>query len=281
MVNQKIKDKILFFQRNEISEYFIYRDLARAASPENQRILEEIAEQELRHSQALRQMSGQATRPDRLKIVFYSFLARFFGLAFGLKLMERGERLAQKNYLTDPEFAFLLKDEEEHERKVLALLSSQKLRYAGSMVLGLNDALVELTGVLAGLTLAFGQTKIIAAAGLITGLAASLAMAASEFLSVKEDGQGQALTAGLITGVSYVLTVGLLILPYFIFSSPLTALAFSLTVAFLIIVVFNFYLAVAKDLSFKKKFLQMLLITSAVALVNFLLGTLIKNFFNL
>ena len=47
------------------------------------------------------------------------------------------------------------------------------------MVLGLNDALVELTGTIAGLTFVLTNTTLIAMAGIITGIAATLSMAAS------------------------------------------------------------------------------------------------------
>jgi VIT1/CCC1 family predicted Fe2+/Mn2+ transporter len=79
------------------------------------------------------------------------------------------------------------KDEKEHERKLINLIGEERLKYVGSMVLGLNDALVELTGALAGFTLAFRNTRLIAMAGFITGIAASLSMAASEYLSTKSE----------------------------------------------------------------------------------------------
>ena len=44
------------------------------------------------------------------------------------------------------------------------------------MVLGMNDAMVEMTGTLAGLTLAMQNTRLIALSGLITGIAATLSM---------------------------------------------------------------------------------------------------------
>ena len=56
---------------------------------------------------------------------------------------------------------------------------------------GLNDALVELTGALAGLTFAFKDSRTIALAGLITGISASFSMAASDYLSNKADDDGK------------------------------------------------------------------------------------------
>ena len=44
----------------------------------------------------------------------------------------------------------MLSREEEHERELIALIDEERLRDMGSVVLGLNDALVEFTGMLAG-----------------------------------------------------------------------------------------------------------------------------------
>ena len=70
--------------------------------------------------------------------------------------MEKGEEEAQVTYKKIahevPEAKSIIKDEDEHEAKLIALINEERLKYIGSIVLGLNDALVELTGVLAGLT---------------------------------------------------------------------------------------------------------------------------------
>ena len=99
----------------------------------------------------------------------------------------------------------------------------------GSMVLGLNDALVELTGALAGFSLALQNTRIVALTGMITGIAASLSMAASEYLSTKsEKGGKNPVKASIYTGIAYVITVIALIMPFIFISQPLTALAVTL-----------------------------------------------------
>ena len=111
------------------------------------------------------------------------------------------------------------------------------------MVLGLNDALVELTGALAGLTLALRNTRLVALTGSITGIAAALSMAASEYLSTREEGADPSKSpakAALYTGVAYSLTVLALILPYLLISNPFVCLALTLSAAILIIAVFNF-----------------------------------------
>jgi len=161
---------------------------------------------------------------------------------------------------------------------LLELLNEETLIYAGSVVLGLNDALVELTGALAGLTLAFSDVKIIALSGLITGIAASLSMAASEYLSTSsEESEKHPVKAAVYTGIAYILTVALLILPYLLLDNALLALAITISISIVIIALFNFYISVAKNEPFGRRFAEMAGISLGVAAFSFLLGFLIRN----
>jgi VIT1/CCC1 family predicted Fe2+/Mn2+ transporter len=150
-----------------------------------------ILEDELKHHNFLKSITKEEVKPNKSKIFFYILLCKIFGLAFSLRFMESKEEDAQGIYeelsKTYPNAINIKKDEEEHERKLINILNDEKLNYAGSIVLGLNDALVELTGTLAGLTFAFANTSIIGITGLIMGIAASMSMAASGYLSSKEE----------------------------------------------------------------------------------------------
>jgi VIT1/CCC1 family predicted Fe2+/Mn2+ transporter len=147
----------------------------------------------------------------------------------------------------------------------------------GSIVLGLNDALVELTGALAGLTFALQNASLIALAGLITGIAASFSMAASEYLSMKSEGETQrALKAALYTGAAYIVTVILLVIPYLVLANYFISLGVTLSVAVLIILFFNYYVSVAKDLDFRRRFLEMAGVSLGVAAFSFGVGYLIR-----
>ena len=85
----------------------------------------------------------------------------------------------------------------------------------GSIVLGISDALIEMTGVLAGLTFALKDLKLVALSGLVTGIAASLSMGASEFLSKRAESRDSLpIKAAFYTLASYLFVVILLISPY-------------------------------------------------------------------
>jgi len=180
-----------------------------------------------------------------------------------------------------PEARNILENEENHERELIALIDEERLKYVGSVVLGLNDALVEFTGTLAGLTFAIQNTQIIAVAGLIMGVAASLSMGASEYLSQRSDGgTTDPFRASVYTGATYLATVALLILPYLILGSPYHALVFTLAGAVLVIFLFTFYISVAKDLPFRRRFGEMLLISLGIAAISFVIGILIRMVLN-
>ena len=270
-------------RRNEITEYYIYSKLAKLnKSEENRKVLDNIAGDEKRHAEILSAYVSGPAKPKKGKIRFYIFLARFLGLTFALKLMENGEDKAQATYAKAggeiPELKAIIADEDKHENELLNMLQEDRIRYISSIVLGLNDALVELTGALAGLTFALRNTRLIAMAGLITGIAASFSMAASEYLSNRAEGESaEAGKSALYTGIAYIITVALLILPYLLFGNYLLCLGITLAVAILIIFFFNFYISVAKDFNFKRRFLEMASLSLGVAGLSFGIGALVRT----
>ena len=281
-LTEEIRRKIKVFQGIEITEHEIYKRLVNTInSPENAKIVAQIAEDELRHYQGLKMYSGQDVPPNWLTMWTFYLISRIFGFTFGIKLMERSEKGVQKDYdeiiAAVPEVATFKHEEQIHEEKLVAMLDEERLRYAGSIVLGLNDALVELTGALAGLTLALQNEKLIALSGLITGIAASMSMAASEYLSTRsEKTDKHPVRAAIYTGIAYISTVILLVLPYLLFENYYLDLGIALTTAVIIIAVFNYYISVAKDESFRARFLEMAGLSLSVALFSFIIGYFIR-----
>ncbi len=282
-LSEDIHKKVILFQQTEITEYHIYKRLAKhIRSKENASILDQIAEDELRHYNGWKQYTKEEVSPRWFYVWFYYLVSITFGFTFGVKLMEMGEQAAQKNYASVskevPEAAKYEQEEDQHEKKLVEMLDEERLQYAGSVVLGLNDALVELTGALAGLTLALQNTKLIALSGLITGIAASMSMAASEYLSTRsEKTSKEPVRAAIYTGIAYIFTVSLLVLPYLLIENYYIDLAITMTIAVLIIAVFNYYISVAKGESFKARFLEMAGLSLGVATFSFIIGFFIRK----
>lgn len=280
-VDRKSSPNVLMkMQRAEMTEYIVYSRLAKL-DEKNSEVLSKIAKDELSHYKKLKIVTQADVTPSWWKVILYLLLVRLFGLTFTLKLMERNEERAQYKYSEVGQIE-LLRDEEEHEKLLLALIDEEKIEYIGSMVLGLNDALVELTGALAGLTLAIQKSKIVALSGIITGLAAALSMSASDYLSRKsEGGNKKPLRSALYTGIAYLFTVLFLVFPYLLIDRPMISLFWTIVNAVLVIFLFTFFVSVVKEQNFKKNFLEMFSISMGVAAVSFFIGLIARKFFNI
>ena len=271
-------------QRNELTESVIYEKIAAfAGGEENKKTLLRLAREERAHYEIWKKYTGLEMKPERWKVLKFTLLARILGFTFAVKLMERGEEGAQEEYALlaqeVEESIQIRQQEEEHEQALLAMLDEERLQYVGSMVLGLNDALVELTGSLAGFTFAMQNTRLIALSGLIIGISATFSMASSEFLAARSEGRSDALKSCTYTGIAYLITVVALVLPYLLLGTGqyITALICMIAVVVLIIAGFTYYTSVAMDQPFRSRFLEMAGISIGVAVVSFVVGILAKQ----
>jgi len=278
-----LEKSVLIAQKEEITGYTIYNKLAESEKdPHNAQLFRDIAKQEMMHYKMLKNISGKDVEPSRFNTLKSYLITKAFGLTFGVKLMEKNEQKAQKAYSElESHYPFITQireDEEKHEHQLIEMINEEKLKYVGSIVLGLNDALVELTGALAGLTFALQNSRLTALAGLVTGIAATFSMAASEYLSSKSEGEEDALKSATYTGIAYLITVAMLVAPYLLLDNGYMALGCMIAIAIFIIFIFNYYISIAKDLNFKKRFLEMATISISVAGFSFLLGFVLKQF---
>jgi len=181
-----------------------------------------------------------------------------------------------------PEALEIAEEENRHEAQLIDMIEEQRLEYVGAMTLGLNDALVELSGSLAGFTLALQDPKLVAMVGLITGIAASLSMGSTGYLASKAEKTSRSpVKSGLYTGSAYIFTVAVLILPYLLLSNVLIAPAVMICNVIIVILVFNFYISVAQDLSFTKRFSEMAMLSIGIAAVSFGIGFLMRQVFGI
>jgi len=281
-------NKALKQQQNEMDDFTIYSMLSLSdKNKSNQTIFRKIAKEEQGHYTYLKTYTHQELQPRRYVVLFYLFLSKIVGISFTLKFLEGREEGAKAFYkeliLTDPKAQEIYEQEIHHEIELIDMLHDKKLLYAGAIVLGMNDALVELTGTLSGIALAFDKSVVVGVTGLIMGIAASLSMAGSAYLESKENvgDDVNPLTYSLYTGVSYILTTAILVAPFFIFEKISIAIVWMFGSALVAIFLYNFYISVAKDLSFWKRVREMSYITFGVALISFGIGYVVKHYFGI
>ena len=279
-----LMDIALKFQQNEITEREVYLRLSEK-DKKNKELLKSIADDEYSHYKFWKKITGRDVSPDKRKIRKYLLISKIFGVTFAIKMMEMGEGEAQSEYSKlkgkVEGIESLIEDEIKHERALISMIKEEKIEYVGSMVLGLNDALVELTGALAGLSFALQNTRLIGVVGLITGLAAAMSMASSEYLSRKSEKFDKPGKAATYTGFAYLLTVILLIIPYFITDIYYFALFGTLSLGVFAIFIFTFFVSVVNELSFKRMFSEMVAMSFGIAGISFMIGVLMRAIFGI
>ena len=279
---------MLSFQRDEINSAAIYSHFAKCSKDKkNCAVLHQIAQDEAHHANTWKQYTKKEIRPNMFKVWWFRVLTYVLGYTFVIKLLElheyEGIKGLEQLKKEIPEVEQIINDEKKHEKQLIEMLDEERLNYIGAMVLGLNDALVELTGAIAGLTFVLMNTTLIAMSGVITGIAATLSMAASNYLAERADGNPKALKASFYTGIAYLITVVCLVLPYLLFPNDMyfAALICMIAIVIFLVFVFNFYIAIVRSEAFWPKFLEMSAISLSVALISFLIGLIAKTMFGI
>ena len=285
--SKELRKQALSSLQDEANGVAIYAFMAKREAkkhPENAKILTQMSSDEGKHYAMWKEMTGEDRKP---RIALLKFITVVMGFTFVVKRMQKGEKLGQEAYeelqKQVPEAASMLDDERHHEKELYAMLDEERLHYVGAMVLGLNDALVELTGAITGVTFSVMDCKYIALTGIVTGIAATLSMMASNYLAESAEGHKDALKSSLYTGAAYIVTVAILVLPYLLFMNGGTLgylYAFIIMIAEVIFEIgfFNFYISVAQEKPFFKHFLLMVSISMGVAAISYGIGILAKTF---
>ena len=160
---------LLTLQRDETTLCEVYRRLAGLEKdPVRRRTLLRIMQDERRHCEVLRSRTGRTVTPDPKRVLWYVGMVRVLGRAFVVRQMEQCEKGTAASYSRYPEreeFVRIASEERRHGEELTTLAGGMRLCYISSVVLGLNDALVEFTGALAGFTLALNEPRLPAPSG--------------------------------------------------------------------------------------------------------------------
>jgi VIT1/CCC1 family predicted Fe2+/Mn2+ transporter len=273
---------------DELLDFTLYERLSKRTS-KNQAFSENLSQlsaTEKRHFEFWKKyIPDQEPRFSRAKLYLVLFFYRVFGITFAIRYLERHEAKTIKEYKSveklipaedKPEFDAVIRDEEEHEREFSSRVESSAVRYISFVVLGLADALVEISGIHAGSLGIYDVTEIAGLAGIIAGGAASLAMASAAFAQAKQGFQGSARLSAVYTGVSYFVTAVILAAPYFVTKAMADALGVSLTLAVIILALATYYSSVISGKPFLREFTEILVILFGATIALYLFGSFIR-----
>ena len=283
-----LKKELIKIQNKEITEHIIYKELSENAKGSNSEVLKQISEDELRHYNEWQEYTKTDIKPNRFRIIKYLIISQIFGLMFMMKLLEGNEEKAQINYQKIskelPKTKQIINEEIKHEKLLIEMIDEKRLNYLSSIISGLNDAMIELAGELAGFTFALQNPALIGFAGLIAGIAQFLSSSASEielFLTERTIENRKAIKKSFLEGSIYLITVFFLIIPFFIVNNPFIAMGIAGFNSFLIIILFTYYVSVVKELSLKKLFSITILVTLGIGALSFIIGWIVKTVLNL
>ena len=279
---------------DEFTDYTIYKYLAEhEQSQDLKRILERLAEEEYKHYLFWKRLLGRDCRVEtgRNKLRGILLMRRLLGLTFTLKFLERHEEdviRAYRDYLkylddeeARKELESIIRDEEEHESSLIGSIEETVVKYLSFIVLGLADAIVEITGVHAGFLGATSRTIMAGIAGLIVGLSAAISMASAAYLQAKSDPTRDPVRSALMTGMGYIGAVILLAAPYFVAQHMLVAFTISLVLGLLLIAFFTYYSAIVFDRSFTREFIESASLMLGTAFASYVFGDVIGSYFGI
>ncbi len=282
-LKNEIKVLIIEAQRNEVTEYHIYKSLARQARDlSNKKLLEQIAAEELEHYRFWMSY-GDEVDPKWWKVNLYIFLSRIFGFVFALKLMERNEQIAEKKYLAIskviPEVEKLAGDEKGHEKILLNMVSDTRLKGMGAWMISVNLVIFSLILLIYSLSVFLQNAKALAPIGMISILAVALAdLFGTLFLRNSQSIHKDQVKKGLFRFVSGIVTGGVILIPFSLSQDVLEALILSTAIALMVSLLLNYQFAVVSDQKGYKRiariFLVFLLVVTVGLIVGFVLGQL-------
>ena len=274
---------------DEYADFTLYDRLAKRVDDNSSfaEALRQLSTTEKKHYEFWKKyIPDEEPKFSKAKLYLVLLLQTIFGLTFAVRYLERHESVVIRQYKSVAEiipaedraaFKEIIADEEQHEKEFRKRVESSAVSYISFVVLGLADALVEITGIHAGSLGIYNSTEIAGLAGIIAGGAASLAMASAAFAQAKQGFQGSARLSAVYTGISYFVTAVTLATPYFLTRVMLNALAVSLLFAVIILALATYYSSVISFKPFTRDFVEILLIMFGVTVALYFFGYFIRE----
>ena len=300
------------FLEDEISDYMLYDSAARHESDrELKKLILKLRDTELGHAKIWASLLGlkdvsKAGVPLRLrlKVLTYIVVRKFLGIAFVTKLLERNEKAGLDDYkqlikgkrfgrTTLKKISHIVKDEEEHERVMLRQTQKHEaaLSYTKSIVFGLNDGLVEILAVVAGLAMVATNSFTVALTGMIVGVSGTLSMAAGAYVSSKSErvveeslknankSRTKPAKEAYYTGVFYFIGALVATSPFLFGSFSYAGTVEAVIFVAVVLSAASALIAVISDTSIRNRILEMLAISLGTAFATALIGFIVRTVF--
>lgn len=286
------KDVYLRLARHELTEQVIYSRLAaREKNPTNRTLLEKLSAKEKEHYLFWQRLATASDiSPSRFRPVIFDLMRTFLGITFTVKFLEKQQAVTEDGCqlilkAASPELQAdirrVIADGQTEEAALIDQIKEGRVMYLSFIVLGLADAIVEITGVHAGFLGVTSSTLMAGISGLIVGFAAAVSMAAAAYLQAKQNASYKPIVSAFSTGITYIISIILLALPYFWLGKMGVAFVASTAVGAFLIAAFTYYGAIVFGRKFWREFLEATGLMLGTAVATFFVGKIIGAFFGL
>lgn len=260
----EVQAQIKEAQKDEVTEYHIYKALARMVKDQGNRgVLNEIANEELEHYRFWMKYSDEVD-PLWWKVNMYLMLSRILGLVFSLKLLERAELNASKRYLAlsqvIPEVKKIADEESNHERKLLNMINDRRAKGFGTWIISINLVVISTIAASTG-WLTFSENPLQAG---FAGAIAAASVALADFMNMlllksQAKVRSEQFSKALARLAGGIFSSSLIILPLLLIELPVVGAGVAMAVAVLILAGLNFYHVVISDYPWRQKLLRVML----------------------
>ncbi len=302
MVEEATRIALKFF-KDENEDYLVYTWLAKKEKdPRLRKLLSDMSAMELKHMNlwqkilASKVSSRKAIGP---KAILYGAIRQVMGVAFVSKLLSRNEAEALDKYRkliggaalprkSRECLSIIIRDEKYAERHLEEAIREHEgsLGNTGSIVLGLNDGLVEVLAAVVGLAVLATSGFTVVIGGIIIGLSGTLSMAGGAYLSSKShglvaeasgmDNQEKPSRSAFYTGAYYFLGALIPIVPFIFGLEGFEGIVTSIVLVSLTLSIASSVIAIISDTSVRERTLETLAISLGAAFATILLGIILR-----
>lgn len=300
--------KLKKFLVTERMHAIMYAHLAKEEDhPKHKRFLNKLTSEERKHEELLRTiLSDEGVNVDKyapsgIKIAFYKIISAVFGVPFGIAVIEREEGETIKDYIailsqikekkSTNKLRTIIKDEEAGEQELQENLNdySEHFEYIKSIIFGLNDGLVEILAVVAGLAVVATSPFVVVVGGIIVGISGTLSMAGGAYLSsksynlVEEEKKGKKAVNvpfkdAAYTGAFYFLGSLASVAPFAFGMSGFAGILTAIITVSIVLVLASAVIGIVSKTSIKRRSLEMLTISLGAAFVTIILGIILRSY---
>ncbi len=306
-----IELQISYF-KNEYIHGMVYASLSEKEKDGKAKfLLKRLAKKEIEHTgmwrAKLRKKGIMPKEPGNafLSVWFFYIIRKIFGVSFMINILELDEDRIVNRYKALLEakslgrsernsLKKLLITENRYESMIIAKIRQNEhtLKYTRSMILGLNDGIVEVLAAVSGFAALAAAPGIVVIGGIVVGISGTLSMTGGAYLAAKshtivssdsgdKTKESEPLAEAYYTGVLYIIGALVPILPFLAGFGSYIGILFAIILATVVLSIASAVISVIGGTSIKRGAIEMVLISLIASLSTTFLGTIAHIYFNI